>query len=107
MDRDELRQSSRRYYAGIMLNDAGVEYWQRAIESRLFEGKTMTTTERGKSANVLIPEEWNHKKTIATMRDRWPEEQPKTVTERQRTVTDRDRGQRSRSHDGHDTGHDR
>jgi len=70
LDRQELRLNSRRYYAGFMLNGAGLDYWKRAVESRLFEGKTVTTTMPDRAANIVIPETWNTKKSIVAMRER-------------------------------------
>lgn len=63
----ELRDNRRRYYAGIRFNASGVEFWERAVESDLFEGKTASTTEKTGSPNGSIPEAWKLKPAILAM----------------------------------------
>jgi phage/plasmid-associated DNA primase len=66
----ELRANSRRYYAGIVLNDQGLGYHKRANEAKAFEGKVASTTANDGVVNSLIPETWNSKASIIAMRSR-------------------------------------
>jgi hypothetical protein len=65
----ELRDTRRRYYAGMVLNDQGLAYWKRAVEGNLFEGKTASTTSPLDDPNGYIPTSWNDKPSVMTMRD--------------------------------------
>lgn len=66
----ELRETTRRYYAGIKLNEQGLALWKRANESKLFEGKVASTTPVDGQVNSLIPESWMKKTCIQAMRIR-------------------------------------
>jgi hypothetical protein len=65
---EELRDKRRRYYAGIVLNEQGLEYWKRAVEASVFEGKTTNTTARDGIVNDAIPDTWAAKKSVIAMR---------------------------------------
>jgi P4 family phage/plasmid primase-like protien len=73
---DELRKNVRRYYGGVMLNDAGANYWRRGVESRLFEGKASQTSAPGEKVNLLIPFEWDNKTAVVAMRKQYPDFDP-------------------------------
>jgi len=64
----ELQDNKRRYYAGVMLNESGLNYWERAVESYMFEGKTAATTTLGGEVNSLIPASWDTKVSVRKMR---------------------------------------
>ena len=64
----ELRDNRRRYYAGIALNERGIELWKRALQSKIFEGKTISTTSATGSVNDSIPTSWLTKPSIVAMR---------------------------------------
>jgi hypothetical protein len=63
-----MRDNVRRYYGGIILNAAGVKFWQRAGEAKTFEGKTASTTTTGGEVNTMIPEAWNERGSVRAMR---------------------------------------
>jgi hypothetical protein len=65
----ELRDNRRRYYAGLVLNDEGLTFWKRAVESKLFEGKTASTTSPQDDPNGYVPTSWNDKPSVVAMRD--------------------------------------
>jgi hypothetical protein len=68
INRSELRENSRRYYAGIRFNDAGHDYWKRAVESNLFEGKTAATTSPQGEPCGFIPAAWDMRPSVKYMR---------------------------------------
>jgi hypothetical protein len=68
INRSELRENSRRYYAGIRFNDAGHDYWKRAVESALFEGKTASTTSPQGEPCGFMPTSWDDKPSVKYMR---------------------------------------
>jgi len=51
-----------------MLNESGLNYWERAVESYMFEGKTAATTTLGGEVNSLIPASWDTKVSVRKMR---------------------------------------
>jgi P4 family phage/plasmid primase-like protien len=67
-NRKELRTMAVRYYAGIRLNEAGLKYWNIAVTSDLFKGKTTSATASGKPINLPIPAAWDLKPAIEDMR---------------------------------------
>jgi hypothetical protein len=68
INRSELRENSRRFYAGMRFNDAGHDYWKRAVESNLFEGKTASTTSPQGEPCSYVPTSWDDKPSIKSMR---------------------------------------
>lgn len=64
----ELRDNRRRYYCGMRLNEAGLRFWERAVESELFSGKTASTTSAGGHPNESIPGAWADKPSVIAMR---------------------------------------
>lgn len=64
----ELRDRTRRYYAGIVLNDQGVGYHRRASEAKMFEGKVASTTGADGVVNSSIPDAWTTRPSIIAMR---------------------------------------
>ncbi|MCK1525685.1 MULTISPECIES: hypothetical protein [unclassified Bradyrhizobium] len=69
MDVEEMRDNTSRFYCGIALNKAGLQYHLTAFESRLFEGKVATATAPDREVNSLIPPSWNVKKSVIGMRE--------------------------------------
>lgn len=68
MDVKEMRDATSRFYCGIALNKAGLQYHRTAFESRLFEGKVATATAPDREVNSLIPPSWEEKESIKVMR---------------------------------------
>ena len=66
--RKELKSDGRRYYAGIRLNENGLRYWNTAIESNNFTGKTASTSANVSEVNTAIPSAWDDKNTVIAMR---------------------------------------
>lgn len=64
----EMRDNQRRYYGGVVLNEQGIAFWKRALESKLFEGKTASTTPADEPVNTYIPEGWFTRPSVARMR---------------------------------------
>lgn len=77
----ELRDNSRRYYAGIILNEQGLGLHKRASEAKMFEGKVASTTAGDGQVNSLIPEAWTNRPSVIAMRLK------QTVTSAIATVT--------------------
>jgi hypothetical protein len=68
INRDELRDSSGRYYCGMKLNKAGLDYHKTGSQSALFERKALTATVPGREVNSDVPVSWDSKSSIAAMR---------------------------------------
>jgi hypothetical protein len=64
----EMRSNSDRYYCGIALNKAGLEYHKTGFESSMFEGKVAKATSPEKEVNSLIPSSWDDRKSVIAMR---------------------------------------
>jgi hypothetical protein len=69
MDRKEMRDGKSRYYCGVALNDAGLDYHKIGYESRLFEGKVGNATASASEVNELIPLSWDKKQSVTKMRE--------------------------------------
>lgn len=69
MDRKEMRDGKRRYYCGVALNDAGLDYHKIGYQSRLFEGKVGNATDPASEVNGLIPPSWDNKQSVTKMRE--------------------------------------
>ncbi|MBW5438345.1 hypothetical protein FXB41_27360 [Bradyrhizobium canariense] len=67
-DRGDMRDATGRYYGGIALNRAGLQFHKRAFESRLFEGKVGNATDPGREVNSLIPPSWDARESVTKMR---------------------------------------
>jgi phage/plasmid-associated DNA primase len=67
---EELRDTKRRYHAGIVLNEEGLSYHQSGYESRDLQGKTPNATDPTGTINSLMPPQWLEKQSIKTMRER-------------------------------------
>jgi hypothetical protein len=79
IDRVELRDMNRRYYAGIRLNPVGLAFHQAGFTNNDLLGKTASASVPGEHVNTLIPDAWLEKPSIQTMRrahgmDQSPEE---------------------------------
>jgi hypothetical protein len=66
----DLKDNSRRYYAGINLNAEGMRYWSNAVTSDafLFQSRKASTTDSGGNPNKPIPAAWSGKSVIQAMR---------------------------------------
>jgi len=65
---DGLRDRSGRWYAGMKLNKAGLDYHKTAYECRLFESKSLSATDPAREVNSLLPASWDEKEAIIKMR---------------------------------------
>jgi P4 family phage/plasmid primase-like protien len=66
----ELRDKHRRYYCGIVMNEAGLRFHQQGHTNRNLDGKTASATTLSEEVNDDIPESWLKKPSIKTMRQR-------------------------------------
>ena len=66
----ELRDTKRRYYAGIVLNAEGLSFHQAGFENRDLEGKTANATPPNEKVNQLLTPEWKLKPSILMMKER-------------------------------------
>ncbi|MCA1433116.1 hypothetical protein I6F33_09035 [Bradyrhizobium sp. BRP20] len=69
MDRKDMRDGKSRYYCGVALNDAGLDYHKIGYQSRLFEGKVGNATDPVSEVNGLIPPSWDNKESVTEMRE--------------------------------------
>jgi len=69
MDRKEMRDGKARYYCGVKLNDAGLDYQRIGNLSRLFEGKVGNATYVRSEINGPIPPSWDNKQSVTKMRE--------------------------------------
>ncbi len=70
MGGEELRDNTRRYYGGIILNDAGISFHEAGSDNQDLKGKTANTTEPNKAVNQPLPPQWLDKPRIKAMRER-------------------------------------
>lgn len=70
MNPKELRDNKRRYYAGITLNEEGLNYHEAGYELRDLQGKVANTTAPKGQVNSMIPAVWDHKTSVYAMRQR-------------------------------------
>jgi hypothetical protein len=83
LDREVLRDERRHYYAGIHLNEAGLEYWAAAVGDGLVRGKTARTSRHLTDLERLIPAAWDSLPVVRKMRKHQknpPPAKPKTET---------------------------
>src|SRR4029077_18154509 len=66
----ELRDNTRRYYAGIALNEEGLSFHRAGADLQELRGKTANATEPKGQVNSLIPDSWRSKPSIFAMRKR-------------------------------------
>ncbi|WP_271508720.1 hypothetical protein [Bradyrhizobium sp. CCBAU 11357] len=69
MHREEMRDGKSRYYCGVALNHAGLDYHKIGYQSRLFEGKVGNATDPTGEVNGLIPPSWDNKESVIKMRE--------------------------------------
>jgi hypothetical protein len=74
----ELRDGTRRYHAGIILNEEGLSFHRAGYDLHELQGKTANATEPTGIVNSLMPPQWLEKPVIIAMRDRQVED-PLTV----------------------------
>jgi putative DNA primase/helicase len=67
---EELRDTRRRYHAGLVLNEEGLAFHRAGWESRDLTGKTANATDPKSQINGAIPPQWLEKQSIKTMRKR-------------------------------------
>ena len=70
IDRKVLRDTKRRYYAGIVLNEEGLAFHRAGYESRDLQGRVANATAPSEQVNQRMSEEWLHKPVIQKMRNR-------------------------------------
>jgi P4 family phage/plasmid primase-like protien len=70
IDRNELKDMHRRYYCGLILNYAGLDFHKAGFINRNLEGKASSASVPGPSVNDPIPETWNKKPAIVEMKRR-------------------------------------
>lgn len=65
----DLKDNSRRYYAGVALNTEGLRYWSNAVTSDafVFQSRKASTTPSDGSPNRTIPATWSGKAAIEAM----------------------------------------
>jgi hypothetical protein len=68
-DRNALRDNKRHYYAGIHLNDIGLDYWAAAVGEGLAKGKTARTSATLKDINRIIPASWSELSVVLRIRN--------------------------------------
>ena len=70
LSREELRRNNRRYYAGICLNELGLDLWKGYSNSRHFTRDTgIRISESGEKVNADIPPDWLGKGVIRKLRN--------------------------------------
>jgi P4 family phage/plasmid primase-like protien len=74
IDRKALRDTKRRYYAGIMLNEEGLAFHRAGHDLHELRGKTANATAPTDQVNQLMTEEWLKKPVIIAMRERQVED---------------------------------
>lgn len=67
-DGKDLRDMNRRYYAGVLLNNIGLDYWTAANSEGLAKGKTARTSSSRNEVNRMIPEAWGDRDSIIVLR---------------------------------------
>jgi hypothetical protein len=67
-DTSEMKDSARRYYGGVHLNNAGLDFWQGASSEGLAKGKTARTSSARSEVNRVIPEAWSGRDSIVRLR---------------------------------------
>jgi D5 N terminal like len=75
-DRKDFRDTIRRYYGGINLNSAGLDFWNAASSQGLARGKTARTSARREDVNRVIPDAWKGRLAVLRLNR-------KAVTDRQ------------------------
>jgi hypothetical protein len=68
IDSKALRDTKHRYYAGIHLNDAGLDYWAAAVGDGLARGKTARTSASLSGVNRVIPPSWEQLPAILRLK---------------------------------------
>lgn len=68
VDKHELRDNSYRYYAGIVLDPVGMDYWRAASTQGLARGKTSRISSDPKDVNKPIPAAWDDRPSVMKMR---------------------------------------
>lgn len=70
IDHKALRDNKRRYYAGIHLNESGMDYWHAAVADGLAPGKTSGTSTNLVDLNRHIPPSWASLPVILKLKNR-------------------------------------
>jgi hypothetical protein len=66
----DLRDNRRRYYCGIVLNEAGLRFHDAGFNNRDLEGKTANATAPKETVNQVMTPDWLEKPSVKAMRDR-------------------------------------
>ena len=67
-DSHELKYKNLRYFAGIRLNDTGMDLWTAFFNTSSVKGDSSRISGRHDEVNVKIPDEWENKSVIQTIR---------------------------------------
>jgi phage/plasmid-associated DNA primase len=79
IDRKVLRDNKHGYYAGIHLNNAGLDYWSAAAGDGLARGKTARLAANVNNVNRMIPPSWEELPVILRLKkhfDSSPDQSP-------------------------------
>jgi hypothetical protein len=67
-DGGDLRDSSRRYYGGVHLNNAGLDFWEGAHSEGMAKGKTARISNARSDVNRIIPAAWAARDSAVRLR---------------------------------------
>lgn len=67
-DSHELKYRNLRYFAGVRLNDTGMDLWMAYFNTSSVKGDSSRISGRFEDVNTKIPEEWASKSVIQTIR---------------------------------------
>lgn len=67
-DSHELKYKNLRYFAGVKLNDTGIDLWTAYFNTSSVKGDSSRISSRADDVNTKIPEEWNSKSVIQAIR---------------------------------------
>lgn len=62
-----LRHNTKRYIAGVMLNETGMEMWKANFNATAVRGDSARISSKEEDVNKKIPEEWYERPIIKTM----------------------------------------
>lgn len=68
VSKNDLRYNQQRYYAGFELNDLGMTYWDLCFKSSAVSGSTARISSSPNEVNKDLPEGWENKDVIKTLR---------------------------------------
>ena len=90
-DSKQIRDKQHRYYAGVKLNEIGLEYWEGAKVSFVADGKVSRLTIALDQVNKHIPWDWEDKHVVQKLRKAFVERKEiEDAAEAERTRADRE-----------------